>query len=198
MSIHFLIMEASAELLAHAERHMPATQRYLKSHGVSFTEEAPYAIGAYSVAPVIDCGNMRFEFGANHQDAFEAFVFEVLDWGVETVIDLAAWPMDRPDRVMSMFGRAGLLRAFEAMNPATYILDYPLIMHRTPLEFMQAGFRGSAVVDPYRAAWDLFDVPGRIAAHDQIQAWQIHELMTSIIPTDKICVASAEERRAAA
>src|SRR3712207_741603 len=79
--------------------------------------------GAFGVVTVQDCGNGRFDFAApDHQDGFRAFVCEAFAADGETVVDLVAWPLNRPDHVMSMFGRCGMLGLWEAMSPATFFM----------------------------------------------------------------------------
>lgn len=193
---HLALLEASADFLAIADHHLVATQEYLKAAGIRLVREADFTIAGISVAPVFDCGNGRFDLTASEGAPVMALVCEALDADAETVIDLVAWPLDCPEHVMTMFGRCVLLGAFEAMNPSSYILDYPLPMHRTPFAYMRAGFRGAAIVTPQRAARMLIDLPGRVAAQDFAYGRELVSLMQSVIPADRVVVARSRGRMA--
>ncbi len=168
---------------------------YVRRHGLDLSRIERFA-GATAVAPIIDCGNRRFEFGDGHRDATPGFIVEARGADGETVIDLAAWPLDRPDHPMSMFGRVGLIGVAAAMNPTTYIFDKPLVIHRSPIDWLRSGCAGAAMVDPRRAAWELIDCPGRIAGQDAAHARQLLEIANSVINRSRF-VAPARQQGAA-
>ncbi len=168
---------------------------YVRRHGLDLFRIERFA-GATAVAPIIDCGNRRFEFGEGREDAAPGFIVEARGADGETVIDLVAWPLDRPDHATSMFGRVGLIGVAAAVDPTTYIFDKPLVIHRSPLDWLRSGCAGAAIVDPRRAAWELIDCPGRIAGQDAAHARQLLDIASSVIDRSRF-VAPARTPRAA-
>ncbi len=150
--------------------------------------------GIAAVTRIVNCGNRRFEFDDDHEDAVDGFVLEAFDTDGETVIDLVAWPLDRPDEPMTMFGRCGLLGAAAAMDTTSFIFDKPISIHKTPLHWLKAGY-GAAVVDPRRAAWMLIEIPGRIAGQDREHTRKLLELAETVIDRSRFVAPAA--RRAA-
>ena len=59
----------------------------------------------------------RFEFC---DDGIPVAVCEVLGDDAETVIDLVAWPIMRPDKFATALGAAGGLGADQAKKPSTF------------------------------------------------------------------------------
>ena len=146
--------------------------------------------------PVLDCGKGRFDF-VGHGEPVEAFVLEVLDFDGETHLDIAAWPLCDPGRVLTMFGRAPLIGMWAALNPATYYMGKALVMHRTPLEWLMSGCSGAAVLVPRLAARQLIDLPGPLAARDHRHGLQLRKLMLSVVETDRIVLAGERDASAA-
>lgn len=160
---------------------------YVRRHGLELGRISGFA-GATGILPIVDCGSARFDFEAPGELS-AGFICEALAEDGETVIDLVAWPLDRPTTVLTMFGRAPLLGLWEAMNPATYFGGKPLQMHRTPLEWLQAGCRGAAVVRPSAAARLLFELDGAIAGKDERHRRQLVDLLRSVVDDRKIVCA---------
>ena len=154
------------------------------------------AIGGYGVLPVRECGNGRFDFAHDGMGPL-CFVCEAIGRDGETVTDLVAWPVDDPFHVMTMFGACALVGEWEADNPATYFMESPLVMHRTPLDWLKAGCRGAAVVTPHRAARFLLDVPGRIAAQDYEHGRDLNSLIAGLFPAERDLIPATSQRRAA-
>jgi hypothetical protein len=138
--------------------------RYLRINQIDLGKVTPHA-GFCSVLPVIDCSGGAFEFAENHQDAFNAFIVETKDKDCEaTTIDLVAWPLGVPRKVMSYRGRTGLLGLVQAYGFEAYLFDQPLTIHRTPLQWLQAGCRGATIVDPRVAAVQFRNFPAALQA----------------------------------
>ncbi len=193
-----MILVARAEFYARAHTTR-AYVRYVQEQGID-----PWAVrdfaGATAIVPVYDCGGGMFDFEPHlhcPDEPFNAFVCEVLDSDGETTIDLAAWPINRPELVLTMFGRAPALGLWEAENPGSYYLGKSLCMRRTPLEWLVAGCSGSAIITPRLAGRWLLDLPGPIAARDNAHARQLHLLKMSVLDRAKVMVAKTEERLAA-
>ena len=182
-----LSLLAAKAKLCDDQHDFRAYLRYIRQHGIDGATLSGFA-GACVVRNVVDCGNQRFEFANGESEQFPAFLCEAFGDDGETFTDLAAWPLDRPRHVMTMFGRCGLLGACEAMNPATYFLGNLLDMHRTPLGWLKAGCRGAVVVTPHIAARIFLDLPGKVAAQDEEHGRELEEMRHSILPKDQILV----------
>lgn len=195
MNPHLLLLGARADF--HGITSLPECQdaafQYTRRHGLDVSTFAGQ-IGNYGVLPIADCGNGRFDFDPSGE---LAFVCETVASDGETITDIAAWPADDPRRVMTMFGNCALVGEWEADNPATYFMGYPLVMHRTPLDWLKAGCRGAAVVTPHRAARFLLDVPGRIAAQDYQHGKEINSLLSGLFPADRVLIPATSQGRAA-
>jgi len=194
MSVWLELLAARQELLeaAHARHNFDATLAYARSNQIHSVPELSMAIGIFTVTEIVDCGNRRFDFELDGQ---KAVVFEALAEDGTTVLDLVAWPTEKPSQVLSMFGRCGILGGFEAFNPSTYSFGQPLIMHRNPLEFFQAGFRGAVIVEPRVAARQMLDIPGRICAKNRRHGEWIDSVRRSVIRPDMIVVPADSERQ---
>ena len=90
-----------------------------------------------------------------------------------------------------------IARGLEAINPASYYLNTPLLMHRTPLDWLKAGCRGAVVVVPHVAARMLLDLPGKVAAQDEVHGQELERLRRSVLPVDQILVPTIKEGLAA-
>lgn len=197
MSYWIELLSMRAELLNLGTVYMHETLDYFKSAGISMCHaEKDYSIGIVTVANVQDHGNHRFDF--TDKGGFRALVCEALAEDAETTIDLVAWPLDRPAHVMSAFGKCAYLGAFDVHNPATYCMGYPLVVHKTPLDYMRAGFRGAAIVTPKLAARQFIDIPGQIAAQDYRHGRDLKRLIESVIPRDRVVVPAQPQLRRAA
>lgn len=173
---------ARADLYA---KGLPATA-YLRDHGLDWSAIAAEA-GLLLLARVRFEPPRQFEFGGR----VLAAVIEALDEG-GAVRDLVAWPVSRPDKAASLFGRAGMVGERALFDPATFLFDAPLVVHRTPLDWLRAGGRGCAVVDPGRAGRLLLDVPGRIAAQDDAHGAELAALIEASLRLDRIVVPVGE------
>ena len=193
MSIDHALLAARAEFYERAWAH-PKYVHYIRQHGLQLARISGFA-GATGMLPVVDCGGGKFDFEAPGE-LVEAFICEALGGDGESVVDLVAWPINRPTTVLSMFGRAPVLGLWEAVNPSTYFGGKALQLHRTPLEWLQSGCRGAAVVVPHLAARFLFDVEGAVAGKDRRHARELLELIRSIVKPDKV-VWTEEQARAA-
>ena len=169
---------------------------YIRAHNIN-SDLSPFYFGAWGVVSVIDCGNGRFDFHETHQDKFKAFVVEAYGADSETTVDLVAWPIGRPKRVMSMFGLCGLIGLWAALDPANYLFNRPIPIHRTPLDWIKSNCKGAAIVTPHIAARQLLDIPGRIEAQDQVHGRELKNLIESVIPKDRVVIRARIGRNAA-
>ena len=166
---HLLLARLDYHARVEAKLGCCAYMEYIRKHQLEMSTIFDFA-GLCAVLPISVCGNGRFDFLVA---TVPGFVCEAFGEDGQTVIDLVAWTIDRPDQVLSMFGRAGLLGAWEAMNPATYFMGGLLKLHRTPLEWLKADCRGSTVVTSHIAARMLLEAPGNIAADNHAHGREI-------------------------
>lgn len=179
------ILAARAEFYERVET-TEAYLTYVRQHGIDIGRITDFA-GATGVVEIVDCGNNRFDW-TGPGTAVTAFVCEAMEADGETVIDLVAWPVDRPAHVMTMLGRAVLLGMWAAMNPATYYMGKSLIMRRTPLDWLAAGCDGAAVVHAGRAGRAFLDIPGPILAQDKCHARELLDIARSVVDERQIRV----------
>lgn len=188
------LFDARAELIEGAG----FSGAFTREHRIDQTTLAGF-VGTYGLMPVIDCGAGRFEFAdpETSDRGSEAFVFEAFGVDGETTVDLVALPVSNPTRSLSMFGRCGLLGLWEAMGPATYFMDTPLTVHRTVLQWLQAGCSGAAIVTPSVAARQLVETPGRLAAENHAHGRELVSLLKTVIDVNSKVVVCSTVRRAA-
>jgi hypothetical protein len=156
---------------------------YWREHRLDPAMVAGFA-GLLAVLPMRVFPQERFDFGEDG-DPLGAVV-EAFDEDGETVLDLVAWPIAEPERVLSMFGRAPVLGMWAAMDPATFIFDRPLMVHRTPLDWLKSGCHGCAIVVPRLAARLFVELPGQIAAQDMPHARELRALLQSVVDVSRI------------
>ena len=176
------ILEARADLYERADP-TEAFLDYISEQRLDLSVIERFA-GIGALTDILICGEGRFDFApAGHDEALMGFIIEAFDADDETVIDLVGWPIDRPDQAVSMFGRIGLLGIANAMNPASYFLDTPLQIARTPLGWLRAGGRGACVIHPRRAAFEIVDASqmGAIAGEDRAHTRDLIRLAESVI-----------------
>ena len=192
---------ASAKLAQRVLPYLDETLAYQKANGISaarFSLTASDSVGLISFADIVHCGNHRFEFGRPGEGAIPGIVLEAHGADGETVVDLVAWPVDRPEYVMTMYGRCGFLGAFAVTNPAAYYMGFALPLFRTPLEFLQAGCVGAVPIVSSIAAWMMFDMPeAQFVARDKAHAQRLEVMRHSVMPRDQIKVPVGSTRRAA-
>jgi hypothetical protein len=194
MSGPFGLMVARAELYRRAGPSRLFLD-YVRRHRVDLTLVSGFC-GCLAVLPVLSFERSMFDFAdAGHEDAIDAAIIEAFDTDGETVLDLVAWPLDEPERVLSLYRRVPLVGMWEAASPYTYTFETPLILHRTPLDWLKAGCRGAAIVVPDLAARFLIDLPGRFAPQDRQHAAEVHHLLQRL--TRNRMVVPREGRRAA-
>jgi hypothetical protein len=184
--INLHLLRARFDYHNRAEREIAsrAYLDYVRQHQLEMSRVFGFA-GACAVLPICDCGKGRFDFLAN---AVPGFVCEAFAEDGETIIDLVAWPLDRPHHVLTMFGLAGLLGAWQAFGGATYFMGGVLRIHRTALDWLRSGCNGAAIVTKHVAAKQLLEVPGRIAAVDYAHGREIDRLIRSAVDFNKIVV----------
>jgi len=168
---------------------------YVQAHRIDLMNLGRFA-GGYAVINVTDMGARRFDFA--DEAAFPAWVMEVFGVDGESVEDLIAWPLDRPEHIMTALGRAGLVGVWQAMAPQSFFMDAAPRIFRTPLRWMQENCDGCAIADPVVAAQQLVQTPGRLCAEDQRHGRELVTLLkTAFDPATKIIAPKVVQRSAA-
>lgn len=132
--------------LASESEALQAVIAYFRSNAID-TDELPAHLGAVSILPIVETESGRFAF-SDGPDGFMAFVAEAFDQDGEHVADLVAWPVGRPEHILTAFGVLPLLGMWNALNKASYFNDRPCPVHRSGLDWMRSGFRGVAIAVP--------------------------------------------------
>lgn len=166
---------------------------YVRDHNLDIRQIAD-AAGCFTVMRVAAAGD-RFEF--SHQGNTVVAIVEAFGSDGASVLDLVAWPLTDPARILTMFGRASILGAANIFDATTYAFDRPLICHRTPLGWWRAGCRGVVVIDPASAGRYLLDSPGMISGEDIEHSREIAELVRSLFDPARFVAPVSDERRAA-
>ncbi|MFG1222142.1 hypothetical protein [Xanthobacter wiegelii] len=139
----------------------------------------------------------RFHFDPAGELAVVVEALEI-EHGERWLVDLVAWPVDRPSEFATAAGRADLLGADQVDNPASFFGGRPLLVHRTPLGWLRAGCCGVVVLDERRAGGRLAGALGNLLAEDLAHARELHRLMGRAFPTNRIRVPASSIHRGAA
>ena len=117
-------------------------------------------------------------------------IIEVLEVaaGERWLIDLVAWPIDRPSDFATAIGHADVLGGDQLTNPSSFFGDRPLQVHRTPRAWLRTGCRGVVLLDERRGGIRLADALGRLLAEDLDHARALHRAMGRAFPTRRIRV----------
>lgn len=168
----------------------PAWADYVHGHALDLAMVEAHA-GAIGVCRVRFLPGRRFDFAP---DGRLAAVIEAFGADDDRVLDLVAWPVERPDKFATALGRAVGLGHARVESPATYHGGRPLRVFRTPLGWLQAGCQGAVILDPDAAPGWLPDALGPIAGEDIDHAREIARLLRPYVQPRRIV---APIRRAA-
>ncbi len=158
------------------------TVDYLAKHGIGINAVAGFC-GSPTVLSIMLLPNQRFDLPDHGADAVDGMVIEARGEDGETVADLVAWPVANPTDVRTLCGAAPMVGLWAALNPGTYTFGYPLVMHRSPLAWLQANCEGAAVVIPKfatRTFLEIRDMGGRIGAEDFDHAHELRRLLDAM------------------
>ncbi|KKN94454.1 hypothetical protein LCGC14_0188010 [marine sediment metagenome] len=191
------VMAARAKLY---RRAMPsrASIDYVRDNGLDSWTIAAHA-GCFTVLKINVLPGNRWDFVEDDSEvAVPVAIVEAFGRDGETVLDLVAWPLDHPYRVLTMFGRADMLGLVNVYSAASYTFGTPLQMHRTPLGWWRAGCRGAVVLDPVSAARHLLDAPGRIAGQDREHSQELADLVGGLFDRSRFVASAASHLKVAA
>lgn len=156
---------------------------YARRHAIDLAAVEP-AIGVPVLAAVRYGADRSFDPGGRTP----SMVIEARGEDGDDVLDLVAWPLERPTKFARLYGRASVLGAHALLDLATYRDDRPVRMHRTPLAWLQARCDGAVLLDPVRGGRVLLDAPGRIAAEDDAHAGELAAALEASLRLDRIVV----------
>lgn len=148
--------------------------------------------GGYFILPCEFDGNGFFKFSKQGE---AACVFEVYD--AETVIDLCAFALAKPETFGTALGNAVVLGQCHIANPGTWALGKTLPIYRTPLEWLQAGCDGVCVLDHVFAPAMLGDALGPLLAADEAHQRSLRNLLCTPPVDPRNILVRAEAGRAA-
>ena len=172
---------------------------YMAAYGIDLNRVAHHC-GLPTVLPIMLLAHRKFDFPDGHgAESTEGCVIEARAEDGETVIDLVAWPISNPRDVRSLIGVVSILGLRQAFNASTYVCGYPLVMHRTGLDWLQADCHGAAVVTPKLAALTFLDITnmgGRFGGQDAAHAHELKKMLQALVDQVEI-VAPKPIRRAA-
>lgn len=202
MSIALDLLRARAQLYRAAQPH-GAYLGYMRETGLglrSLGDPDPIAehCGCMAVTTIRVDWEGHFEFAhPGEKNVTVAAVIEAFGRDGEALVDLVAWPVEKPDVVHTHLGRASMLGVANVYRATTYIFGKPLQVHRTPLEWLKAGCEGAVVIDPKQAAWTLLEAPGRIAGQDRRHSEELARIVGSLFDRSRFVSPATELRRAA-
>jgi hypothetical protein len=127
----------------------------------------------------------RFDFS---DDGVASVVIEAIDADAETVIDIVAWPLDRPKQFATMFGRADILGLDQVTNPASYFYGGALRVYKTPESWLRADCTGCVPLNKAAAAPMLGDALGPIAAEDIDHGRELARMLHAFFDPGRILV----------
>ena len=141
--------------------------------------------GVLVVRPVRFFPNRTFDLAIN---GVLSVVIEVFDDDDETVIDLVAWPVNRPEKFATAFGYAEALGLAQVCDPETYVDGQPLRIHQTPLAWVKAGCNGVVILRETSAFLWLPRALGNLAAEDLAHGQRVARLLHSFFDPARIVV----------
>ncbi len=178
------------------ERGAPPSREWLeykRALGIDHDTIAAHA-GVLCVLPLQYFANRTFDFV--DEDGILSAICEVLDTDGETTVDLAAWPLHRPEKIATVTGYGDALGFWQVENPATYFGGAALRIHRTADAWFRAGCCGVVPLNLASAPRWLSCAPGNLLAEDRDHGWQIARAMHGYFEPRRI-LAPVNSRRAA-
>ena len=165
---------------------------YCQANGIDFAATVP-AAGGVHLAEVQPEGRTFLPCAGGALAAW----CEALAEDAETVLDVIAWPVEKPEHWWTLSGFAPALGMAHAANPATFTFGGMLRLYRTPLRWLQNGCDGAVLVDSHLGARWLLDLQApRIATEDRQHAREVVAAMDALIGRARFLVPRAEREAA--
>jgi hypothetical protein len=129
------------------------------------------------VLNLLDGKLARCEWSIAGHEWEDCILLPLMDEDGRRPLDVVMFSMSNPARFATKRGLGAVLGAGEVLSPATYWGGEPCRLLRTPLEWLQEGIEGCAVIlDPLRAKPILDWAPGNLCAMDFDHAIQLVEM----------------------
>lgn len=157
-------LELLTDFLDRADLTIERSVEYIKQHQINQDSLAHHS-GVLAVCRVQWFGERRFAFA---DDGMLAAVLTALDEN-KIMADLIAWPVDCPDKFAPALGRVAILGLDQIDDPDTWD-EHPLVIHRSPLRWLQHRCRGVVVIDEQAASLHLGGALGQLVGEDQMHA----------------------------
>ena len=171
------LLQVRASLAATGHLSAP----YARRHGIDLA-----AIEVSAGIPVLAALRYQPDRSFDLDGGTPSIVIEAWADDFGDVLDLVAWPLEKPAKFARLYGRAVVLGGAALGSAGSD--DGPLRVHRTPLSWLQAGCVGLVLLDPTRGILVLRDAPNRIAAEDDAHAAELAGLMVASLPLARIVV----------
>ncbi|MGC1861552.1 MAG: hypothetical protein WA733_10615 [Methylocystis sp.] len=115
-------------------------------------------------------------------------IIEVFDADARTIIDLVAWPLNRPDKFARALGRGDGLAIWRVLDPGTYAYssEKALRVHRTPDSWLRAGCQGVVILNTMSAPRWLSASPGHLLAENIEHGREIGRLLHPLFDPRRI------------
>jgi hypothetical protein len=164
-ALHRSSLLQNARATLYAILPTPEGNAYRRELGTDFrTIEA--ACGCLVVAPVKYAADRTFDFlEPGDQGGVLSAVIECFDAGRVEVIDLCAWPLNRPEKFATYLGRADGL-GVHAPTDGYYFGGGALYVFRNPEMWLRAHCYGAVILNATNAPRWLASAKGKIAAED--------------------------------
>jgi hypothetical protein len=183
-------LELLIDFLDRADITIEQSVEYIKQQQINQDSMAHHA-GVLAVCRVRWFRERRFAFA---DDGMMAAVLTALDEN-KIIADLIAWPVGRPDKFAPALGCVAILGLDQIDGPETWD-GHSLIIHRSPLRWLQHRCRGVVAVNEQAASLYLGGALGQLIGEDRIHAREMTKSLRR--PVDPPFLASQWNLREAA
>ena len=170
---------ARADWVANGVSEPPERIAYVKKHTLTLDEIEAHA-GLFGVCLCVfpglsnSTGLPSFYFCP---DGVPSALVEVLDEDGVTVLDLLAWPLAEPADFATAVGNADIVGAANMRSTTRHPFHQPLLVHRTPLDWLKNTCRGCVIVNAEHAGHWLRKCNRQILAEDLEHGRELKEIL---------------------
>jgi hypothetical protein len=146
------------------------------------------ACGVVVVAPVQYFRDRSFDLIEDGEAGFLSAIIEVFDADARTIIDLVAWPLNRPDKFATALRRGDGLGIWQVLDAGSYAYspERALRVHRTPESWLRARCQGVVILNTPSAPRWLAAAPGPLLAEDLDHGREIGRLLHPLFDPRRI------------
>lgn len=152
--------------------------------------------GVVIVAPVRYFPDRSFDFLEDGDNGgVPSAIIEVFDADARTIIDLCAWPLDRPDKFARALGRGEGLAIWRVLDPGSYAYspEKALRIHKTPDSWLRSQCKGVVILNAATAPHWLASAPGHLLAENIEHGREIGRLLHPLFDPCRILAPLARE-----